>query len=144
VHYSPTFGVAHGCATVPIACGVVRKLGVSAPLVPVAGPFTRGPLSWNAYTFLDRFLIDVGPAATLLLVALVGVLAGYLWTRARAGSTLGILMYAIAVPGLVGAYRQNLIELLALAGIVVVIMLAVGRLLARIQPLSARIVQSLG
>jgi oligosaccharide repeat unit polymerase len=127
VHYSTTWGRAHGCATAPIACGLVRKLGADVVRVPVAGPFTRVPLQWNAYTFLDRFLIDGGTALALLLVAGTGVLAGFFWARARARSALGIVVYAIAVPALVGAYRQNLIELAGLAAITAAILLLAAR-----------------
>jgi hypothetical protein len=44
VRDSTTWGRAHGCATAPIACGVVRKLGVPAVRVPVTAPFTSAPL----------------------------------------------------------------------------------------------------
>jgi oligosaccharide repeat unit polymerase len=133
VRYSTTWGRAHGCATAPIACGVVRKLGANPVRVPVAGPFTKGPLPWNAYTFLDRFLIDGGTALTLLLVAGTGLLAGFFWTRARAGSVIGLITYAIGVPALVGAYRQNLLELVGLAAIVAMILLLLSRPLSRAQ-----------
>jgi hypothetical protein len=126
---SPTWGVAHGCATAPIACGVLRKLGLPVLRVPVAGPFTKAPLQWNAYTFLDRFLIDGGTALTLVLVASTGVLAGYFWARARAGSAAGIMVYALSVPVLVAAYRQNLIELVLLASLLGICLLLLARLL---------------
>jgi hypothetical protein len=129
VGVSPTWGVAHGCATAPIACGVVRKLGVPALRVPVAGPFTKAPLQWNGYTFLDRFLIDGGTALTLVLVGITGVLAGYFWARARAGSAAGIIIYAISIPALVAAYRQNLLELVFLASLLGVGLLLLARLL---------------
>ena len=131
VSNSTTWGRAHGCATAPIACGVVRKLGVPAVRVPVTAPFTKAPLQWNAYTFLDRFLIDVGTALSLVLVAITGALAGYLWARARAGSTFGIVVYAICVPALVFAYRQNLIELVLLASVLAAALLLAARLLSR-------------
>jgi hypothetical protein len=85
------------------------------------------PLQWNAYTFLDRFLIDGGSALALALVAATGILAGFFWARARAGSVLGIVVYAIAVPALVGAYRQNLLELAGLAAITAAILLLAAR-----------------
>jgi hypothetical protein len=122
---------------VPIACGVVRKLGVPAVRVPVAGPFTKAPLQWNAYTFLDRFLIDGGTALSLVLVALTGVLAGYWWARARAGSTVAIIVYAISAPALVFAYRQNLLELAFLASLLGAGLLQVARLLSRFRATSA-------
>ncbi len=131
VRDSTTWGRAHGCATAPIACGVVRKLGVPAVRVPVTAPFTRAPLQWNAYTFLDRFLIDAGTALSLVLVAITGALAGFLWARARAGRTIAILLYAISAPALVFAYRQNLIELVLLAGVVAVALLLLARVLSR-------------
>lgn len=130
---STTWGRAHGCATAPIACGVVRKLGVPAVRVPVAGPFTMAPLQWNAYTFLDRFLIDGGTALALVLVALTGALAGYLWARARAGSMIAIVLYAVSAPALVFAYRQNLIELSFVASVVGAALLLAARLLARLR-----------
>jgi hypothetical protein len=132
---SPTWGSAHGCATAPIACGVVRKLGVPAVRVPVAGPFTEAPMPWNAYTFLDRFLIDGGTALALVLVVITGVLAGYFWARARAGSATGIIIYAISVPALVAAYRQNLLELVFLASLVGIGLLVLARLLLRCRSL---------
>ncbi|HWG08650.1 MAG TPA: hypothetical protein VN672_06545 [Solirubrobacteraceae bacterium] len=130
VHNSTTWGRAHGCATAPIACGVVRKLGVPAVRVPVTAPFTRAPLQWNAYTFLDRFLIDGGTALTLVLVAATGTIAGYLWARARAGATVAILVYSISAPALVFAYRQNLIELVLLAAVLAAVLLLLARVLA--------------
>ncbi|HEX5225899.1 MAG TPA: hypothetical protein VFW29_12295 [Solirubrobacteraceae bacterium] len=139
VRYSPTFGVAHGCATAPIVCGALRKLGLHVVRVPVAGQFTALPLQWNAYTFLDRFLIDWGPALTLVLVAITGLIAGFVWALARARSTVGILLYATCAPALVAAYRQNLIELVALAaGLAIVALLAGGRL-ARSEPIASRL-----
>jgi hypothetical protein len=125
--YSTTWGRAHGCATAPIACGLVRKLGVPAVRVPVAGPFTKAPLQWNAYTFLDRFLIDFGTALALVLVAGTGLLAGFFWSRARTGTALGIVVYAIGVPSLFGAYRQNLLEIVGLAAVTAAILLLVAR-----------------
>jgi hypothetical protein len=130
---STTWGRAHGCATAPIACGVVRKLGIPAVRVPVTGPFTKAPLQWNAYTFLDRFLIDGGTALTLVLVALTGVTAGYWWARARAGSLAAIILYAISVPALVFAYRQNLLELAFLASLLGAGLLQVARMLSRLR-----------
>jgi hypothetical protein len=142
VRDSTTWGRAYGCATAPIACGVVRKLGVPAVRVPVTAPFTRAPLQWNAYTFLDRFLIDGGTALSLVLVALTGALAGYLWARARAGGTIAILLYAIAAPALVFAYRQNLIELELLAALLAAALLLIARVLSRLTTsLSRRRVQ---
>jgi hypothetical protein len=130
---SSTWGRAHGCATAPIACGIVRKLGVPAVRVPVAGPFTKAPLRWNAYTFLDRFLIDGGTALALVLVTVTGLFAGYAWTRARAGSAAGVVAYAILVPALVGAYRQNLIELVFIAGVIGVGLLLLARVLGSLR-----------
>jgi hypothetical protein len=96
-------------------------------------------MPWNAYTFLDRFLIDGGVAITLVLVALTGLVAGWLWALARARSTIGILLYAIAVPALVGAYRQNLIEIVSIAAIIAVALLLVSRRLARSAPVARRL-----
>jgi hypothetical protein len=138
VHDSSTWGRAHGCATAPIACGVVRKLGVPAVRVPVTAPFTRAPLQWNAYTFLDRFLIDGGTALSLVLVVATGALAGLLWARARAGGTIAILLYAVSAPALVFAYRQNLIELVLLAAILAAALLLLARFLSRHIALPAR------
>src|SRR5262249_33782738 len=93
---------------------------------------------WNAYTFLDRFLIDGGTALALVGVLLTGLLAGGLWARARAGSTVALLVYAIGLPALGAAYRQNLLELVALAAILAVVMLLVGERLSRL-PTVARL-----
>lgn len=138
VSNSTTWGRAHGCATAPIACGVVRKLGVPVVRVPVTGPFTKAPLQWNAYTFLDRFLIDGGTALALVFVAATGLLAGYWWARARAGSATAIIVYAIGVPALVFAYRQNLLELVFLASLLGAGLLQVARLVSRFRATSAR------
>ena len=127
---SSTWGIAHGCATVPIACGALRKLGVPAMRVPVTGPFTKAPLQWNGYTSLERFLIDGGTALALVLVATSGVIAGFSWARARAGSAGGIVIYAIIVPALVAAYRQNLIELVLIAAAIGVGLLLLASLLS--------------
>jgi hypothetical protein len=116
----------------------LRKLGVPTLRVPVAGPFTKPPLQWNAYTFLDRFLIDGGTALTLVLVAITGVLAGYFWARAKAGSTVGVIIYAISVPALVSAYRQNLLEVVLLASLLGVGLLLLARLLLSFRILLAR------
>src|SRR5439155_17904211 len=100
--------------------------------------FTKTPLPWNAYTFLDRFLIDGGTALTLVLVALTGGLAGYFWTRARLGSVAGVLIYAIGVSALVAAYRQNLLQVVFFASLVGVALLALAKLLARFRDVVER------
>ena len=92
-------------------------------------------MPWNAYTFLDRFLIDGGTALALVLVVITGVLAGYFWARARAGSATGIIIYAISVPALVAAYRQNLLELVFLASLLGIGLLVLARLLLRCRSL---------
>jgi oligosaccharide repeat unit polymerase len=135
---STTWGRAHGCATMPPACGVLRKLGAPLVRVPVAGPFTKAPLPWNAYTFLDRFLIDGGTALTLVLLGITASLAGYFWGRAKAGSVYGVIIYAITVPALVAAYRQNLLQLVLLSSLLGVGLLLTGRLLLRGQEVRAR------
>jgi hypothetical protein len=132
VKTTPTWGIAHGCATAPIACGALRKAGLPTLLVPVTGPFTRQPLQWNAYTFLDRFLIDGGVAITILLTALTGAIAGYFWQRARERSTLGIVLYAMSLPALVGAYRNNLIELVFVSVTITLLLLAAAQLTPRL------------
>lgn len=138
VEHSPTWGVAHGCATAPIACGALRKLGVHTVRVPVAGTFTSAPVPWNAYTFLDRYLIDGGVAITLVLVAITGGVAGWLWALARARRTIGVLVYAITVPALVGAYRQNLIELVAIAAVIALALVLGARRVLRAPPVRRR------
>jgi oligosaccharide repeat unit polymerase len=131
VNVSTTWGRAHGCATVPPACGLIRKLGVPAVRVPVAGPFTKAPLRWNAYTFLDRFLIDGGTALALIFVVATGVLAGYFWARARAGSAAGIVVYALGVPAVLGVYRQNLLGLVGIAALIAAGLLFLAGLVSR-------------
>jgi hypothetical protein len=138
VGVSTTWGRAHGCATMPPACGVLRKLGIPLVRVPVAGAFTKAPLAWNAYTFLDRFLIDGGTALTLVLVGITAVLAGYFWGRARAGSVYGVIVYAITAPALVAAYRQNLFQLVLLSSLLGVGLLVAGRLLLRAHEVRVR------
>jgi hypothetical protein len=96
----------------------------------VAGPFTKSPLQWNGYTFLDRFLIDGGTALALVLVAATGLLAGYLWSRARAGATLAIVIYAASVPSLVFAYRQNLLAQATVVAVIGVALLFLARALS--------------
>lgn len=128
---STTWGRAHGCATAPPVCGLLRKLGVPVVRVPVAGPFTKAPVPWNAYTFLDRYLIDGGTALCLLLVSATGAFAGYFWARARARSAPDIIVYAIALSALISAYRQNLIQVVFFASLFSVGVLLVSRRLAR-------------
>jgi oligosaccharide repeat unit polymerase len=135
---SSTWGTAHGCATAPIPCGLLRKLGVPAERVPVTGPFTKSPLQWNGYTSLDRFLIDGGTALALALVAVLGLLAGYLWARARAGSTAAVIIYAVSVPSLVFAYRQNLIAQATVVAVIGVGLLLLGRLLSGFRAMLTR------
>jgi oligosaccharide repeat unit polymerase len=138
VGVSTTWGTAHGCATAPIPCGILRKLGAPAERVPVTGPFTKVPLQWNGYTFLDRFLIDGGTALALVLVAATGLLAGHLWTRARAGATLAIIMYAVSVPSLVFAYRQNLIAQATVVAVIGVALLSLARVLPGFRAIARR------
>jgi oligosaccharide repeat unit polymerase len=138
VGVSTTWGRAHGCATVPPACGVLRRVGAPLVRVPVAGPFTKAPLPWNTYTFLDRFLIDGGTALTLVLVGITAVFAGYFWGRAIAGSVYGVIVYAITVPALVAAYRQNLVQLVLLSSLLGVALLVAARLLLRAREVRAR------
>jgi oligosaccharide repeat unit polymerase len=117
VRAATTWGRAYGCATAPIACGIVRRLGVPVVRVPVTGPFTRVPLQWNAYTALDRFLIDGGTALVLVFVLITGILAGSVWALARRGSVAGILVYSLAVPALIAADRNNLLELVGISAV---------------------------
>jgi oligosaccharide repeat unit polymerase len=124
---STTWGRAYGCATAPPVCGALRKLGVPLVRVPVAGPFTKAPLQWNAYTFLDRFLIDGGTALSLFFVAATGVLAGYFWARARAGSAADIIVYAIGLSALISAYRQNLLQVVLFSSLLGVGVLLLAR-----------------
>ena len=135
---STTWGRAYGCATAPPACGVLRKLGIPLVRVPVAGPFTKAPLQWNAYTFLDRFLIDGGTALCLLFVAATGVLAGYFWARARAGSAAAIIVYAIGLSALISAYRQNLLQVVFFASLFGVGVLLLARNLLRFRDVLGR------
>jgi hypothetical protein len=145
VRYSTTWGRSHGCATAPIACGLARKLGAPLVRVPVTGPFTKAPLRWNAYTFLDRFLIDGGTALVLALVAATGTLAGYLWGRARAGSPIGIVVYSLGVPALTAACRNNLLEIVGLASVIAAGILLLAAAAWRYTPaLGARLAQRFG
>jgi hypothetical protein len=142
---SSTWGSTHGCATAPIPCGVVRKLGVRAVRVPVAGPFTKAPLRWNGYTFLERFLLDGGTALTLVMVAITGIVAGLFWAWARARSAAGIVIYAISVPALIAAYRQNLIEFVLVAALISAGLLLLATILSRIAlPSKRRLVETRG
>jgi oligosaccharide repeat unit polymerase len=128
---SSTWGRAHGCATAPPVCGVIRKLGVPVVRVPVAGPFTKAPMPWNAYTFLDRYLIDGGTALSLLFVVATGAFAGYFWARARARSAADMIVYAIGLSALVSAYRQNLIQVVFFASLLSIGVLLLARRLVR-------------
>jgi oligosaccharide repeat unit polymerase len=139
-HASSTWGVARGCASVPIACGVLRKAGVPAPRVPVTGPFTSVPLSWNGYTFLEKPLLDGGTALALVLVAIVGLMAGFVWSFARGGSMVGVIVYAISLPALVAAYRQNLVELVVVTSIIALAVYLLARILSDVAaPLAGRL-----
>jgi oligosaccharide repeat unit polymerase len=125
-----TWGRGYGCASFPTVCGVVRKLGVDVVRVPVTGAFTKRPLQWNAYTVLDRLLIDGGTALTLMFVAIIGTLVGYLWRRARAGSTIAILVYAMATPALLAAVRNSLFVLVVHSAAIAAVLLGIARVLS--------------
>jgi hypothetical protein len=110
VKVSRTWGRAHGCASAPFECRMLRHVGLDVEQQPLAPPFTQSPLPWNAYTFLGSVIIDGGTALVLVLVALCGLLIGVIWSLHRSRNTYGTLVYAFVVPALVWAYRQNMLD----------------------------------
>jgi hypothetical protein len=141
VKVSSTWGRAHGCATAALECRLLGHAGVPVDSEPPAPPFTQAPLPWNAYTFLGSLLVDGGTALVLVLVGLCGALLGALWSLHRSGSAYGTLAYAFAVPALVWAYRQNLLDVELAAALLTLAMAwaatrAVG-VLGAIRPLGA-------
>jgi hypothetical protein len=79
---------------------------------------------------LDRLLIDGGTALTLMFVAIIGTLVGYLWRRARAGSTIAILVYAMATPALLAAVRNSLFVLVVHSAAIAAVLLGIARVLS--------------
>lgn len=105
-----TWGSTYGCATAARECALLQDMGLNVERTPPAPPFTGSPLPWNAYTYLDDFLLDGGKALTLMLVALTGLLAGLAWSLARRHSHYGVVAYAFSAPVLIFSYRQNLVD----------------------------------
>ncbi len=120
---STTWGRAYGCATFELECRLARDAGLSTDEEPLQPPFTASPLPWNAYTFLDTFLVDGGKALAMMLVAVMGVLIGLVWSFARKGMGYGTILYAFSVPVLVFSYRQNLLDTFAFAALGSVVLL---------------------
>ena len=107
---SSTWGRMYGCATAAYECTLFHHMGLNVKEAPPAPPFTGIPLPWNAYTYLDNFLLDGGKALTLVLVALTGLLTGLAWSFARRHNRYGAIAYAFSVPVLIFSYRQNLMD----------------------------------
>ncbi|MGH2912829.1 MAG: O-antigen polymerase, partial [Solirubrobacteraceae bacterium] len=105
-----TWGRTDGCSIAARECSLLRELGARVQRPPAAPPFTGPPLQWNAYTYLDAFLLDGGRALVILPVALLGLFVGIAWGAVRRRSYYGILAYAFCVPILVFSYRQNLLD----------------------------------
>jgi oligosaccharide repeat unit polymerase len=105
-----TWGHTYGCALAARECSLLRELGANVQKPPAAPPFTGPPLQWNAYTYLDAFLLDGGKAAAVLPVAILGLFVGFAWRAARRRSYYGIIAYAFCVPVVVFSYRQNLLD----------------------------------
>jgi hypothetical protein len=110
VAFSSTWGRAYGCATAVRECALLQDVGLNVDRSPPAPPFTGPPLPWNAYTYLDDFLLDGGRALAWLLVAFTGFLAGLAWSFARLRNHYGVIAYAFSVPALIFSYRQNLLD----------------------------------
>jgi hypothetical protein len=96
---------------------LLQRLGVSSlPVPPAIPPFVEVlPLSWppppptNVYTFLYYPLQDFGPVCALAYAGLIGLIAGFVYGRARApGSSAGWLVAAGQVStGLVLSFFVN-------------------------------------
>ncbi|MGC2373509.1 MAG: O-antigen polymerase [Solirubrobacteraceae bacterium] len=110
VAFSSTWGRTYGCATAARECALLQDVGLKVERSPPAPPFTGPPLPWNAYTYLDDFLLDGGRALAWLLVAIMGVMAGLAWSFARLRNHYGAIAYAFSVPVLIFSYRQNLLD----------------------------------
>jgi oligosaccharide repeat unit polymerase len=110
VKVASTWGRTHGCATAPFECRELRHVSLDLERQPLAPPFTRSPLPWNAYTYIGTLLVDGGTGLVLLLVGLSGLLVGMVWASYRDNRRYGALAYAFLVPALVWAYRQNLLD----------------------------------
>jgi hypothetical protein len=95
VHAARQTEDALGCATFAVACTVAAHLGADVTPEPAIRPFTRSPLAWNTYTALDLPLVDGGPLFAIAFFALAGAWLGWLWRRARAGSTRATAVYAV-------------------------------------------------
>lgn len=59
----------------------------------------------------------------MMLVAVMGVLIGLVWSFARKGMGYGTILYAFSVPVLVFSYRQNLLDTFAFAALGSVVLL---------------------
>lgn len=126
LHVSSTWGGMYGCATAAHECALLHDVGLNVKKAPPAPPFTGIPLPWNAYTYLDDFLLDGGRALTLALVGLSGLLTGLVWSFARRHNRYGVIAYAFIVPVLVFSYRQNLIDTFFLYALVAIALLWVS------------------
>lgn len=110
VALASTWGRTYGCATAARECALLQDMGLPIDRSPPAPPFTGSPLPWNAYTYLDDFLLDGGKALMWLLVAFTGALAGLAWSLSRLRNHYGVIAYAFVVPVLIFSYRQNLLD----------------------------------
>lgn len=144
---STTWGRAHGCSTFWLECRLARDVGLSTDQEPLQSPFTGSPLPWNAYTFLDTFLVDGGKALAIVLVAIMGTLIGMVWSLSRKGIGYATILYAFSVPVLVFSYRQNLLDTFASAALGTIVLLWAAERLSRPQgirrePAARRLVEA--
>jgi hypothetical protein len=84
-----------GCATLAVACSVLRGIGLPLRAEPAIRPFTASPLPWNTYTALDAPVLDGGWLLAAPICALLGAFVGFAWAVSATGRTWGVILYAV-------------------------------------------------
>jgi hypothetical protein len=106
VDRTATWGTTHGCATFAELCRVAERLGPDLPAASRVRPFTIEPLAWNTYTALDTPLLDGGLVFAVPILAVAGLLVGFIWSAARGRHVTAVSTYALIAPAIVTAYGQ--------------------------------------
>jgi uncharacterized protein (DUF697 family) len=92
------------------------------PSIPTVRPFTASPLPWNTFTALDVPLIDGGTVLLVPIVALIGLIMGWIWGRARRASLAATVIYAVEAVGVVTAAGSfNFLATFLLGSIVIAV-----------------------
>ena len=125
VDASTPWGTAHGCAAFSEECRVLRRLGLGLQGTSRIRPFTADPLPWNTYTALDVPLLDGGYLLAIPIVGLVGLVLGWLWTRARGHNVFAICAYAVLAPAAVTSSGSFNLTAPHLVGAVVIALTAI-------------------